>query len=214
MASRPRENRSTTDRDLNSDRGSVKSISHSVSGGEIIKAFARRDSNPDRRSPTTQKSSHPASHQLPSTPDCKASLVAGKIKSANRRTGRGLLDDDSRSVISMQSEHYRRHSLGGSSIRDDESLASSPAVPSYMAPTESARAKSRFQSPLNDKIETSDKGSVGSVRKRLFFPVGDNNSVTSPAGVRRHSVPLKVDIASIKDVEIHSDYNTGNGESR
>ena len=78
--------------------------------------------------------------------------------------------------------------------------------------SESARAKSRFQSPLNDKTETSDKRSGGSVKKRLSFPVGDKNSVTSPAGVRRHSGPPKVGVASIKDIEIHSDNNTGNGE--
>ncbi|XP_010937801.2 protein IQ-DOMAIN 2 [Elaeis guineensis] len=212
MASRPWESRSTTDRELNSDRASVKSTSYSVGGGEIMKAYAQRDSNLDRPSPTMEKLSQPARRPVPSTPNSRASLVAGKIKSASPKTGWGLSEDDSRSVTSIQSERPRRHSLGGLSIRDDESLASSPAIPSYMVPTESARAKSRFQSPLNDKTETSDKRSVGSVKKRLSFPVGDKNSVTSPAGVRRHSGPPKVGVASIKDIEIHSDNNTGNGE--
>ncbi|KAG1371597.1 protein IQ-DOMAIN 1 [Cocos nucifera] len=212
MASRPWESRSTTDKELNSDHASVKSTSYSV-GGEIMKAYARRDSNLDRPSPTTEKLSHPPRRQIPSTPNSRASLVAGKIKSASPITGWGLSEDDSRSVTSIQSERPRRHSLGGLSIRDDESLASSPAIPSYMVPTESARAKSRFQSPLNDKIETSDKRSVGSVKKKLSFPVGDKNNATSPAGVRRHSGPPKVDIASIKDIEIHSDNNNGNGEN-
>ncbi|XP_008789058.2 protein IQ-DOMAIN 1 [Phoenix dactylifera] len=213
MASRPWESRSTTDRELSIDRASVKSTSHSVGGGEIMKAYARHDSNLDRPSHTTEKLSRPASRQFPSTPNSRASLVAGKIKSASPKTGWGLSEDDLRSVTSIQSERPRRHSLGGSSIRDDESLASSPAIPSYMVPTESARAKSRFQSPLNGKIETSDKGSAGSVKKRLSFPVGDKNSVTSPARVRRHSGPPKADIASIKDIQIHSDNNTGDGET-
>lgn len=217
MAAKPWESRSTTDRELNSDHASVKSTSQSIGGGgggEIIKAYARRDSNLDRPSPTTQKSGRPGIRQSPSTPNSKASLVVGKIKSASPKTNWGLSEDDSRSVISMQSERPRRHSLAGSSIRDDESLASSPAVPSYMVPTESARAKTRFHSPFNDKIEASDGGSVVSVKKRLSFPVGDKNSVTSPAGVRRHSGPPKVDVASIENVAVHSDHKTSNGGSR
>ncbi|XP_010920914.2 protein IQ-DOMAIN 2 [Elaeis guineensis] len=213
MAARPWESQSMTDKELNSEHASVKSTSQNV-GGEIIKAYARRDSNPDRHSPTTQKLNRPASRQSPSTPNSKTSLLVGKIKSASPKTGWGLSEDDSRSVISTQSERPRRHSIAGSSIRDDESLASSPAVPSYMAPTESARAKTRIQSLLNDKIEASDTVSVGSVKKRLSFQVGDKNSVTSPAGVRRYSGPPKVDIAFIEDVEVHADHKTGNGVSR
>ncbi|KAG1339135.1 protein IQ-DOMAIN 1 [Cocos nucifera] len=213
MAARPWESQSMTDRELNSDHASVKSTSQSVGGGEIIKAYARRDSNLDRRSPTTQKLNRAASRQSPSTPNSKRSLVVGKIKSASPKTGWGLSEDDSRSVISIQSERPRRHSLGGSSVRDDESLASFPAVPSYMAPTESARAKTRSQSLLNDKIEASDTVSVGSVKKRLSFQVEDKNSVTSPAVARRHSGPPKVDIAFIEDVEVHADHKTSNGVS-
>ncbi|XP_008792097.2 protein IQ-DOMAIN 1-like [Phoenix dactylifera] len=214
MVARPWESQSTTDRELNSDHASVKSTSQSIGGGEIIKAYARRDSNLERPSPTTQKLNRPTSRQSPSTPNSKTSLVVRKIKSASPKTGWSLSEDDSRSIVSIQSERPRRHSLAWSSFRDDESLASSPATPSYMAPTESARAKTRFQSPLNDKIEASDTGSVGSVKKRLSFPVGDKNGVTSPAGVRRHSGPPKVDIASIKDVEVHADHKTSNGVSR
>lgn len=90
-------------------------------------------------------------------------------------------------------------------MRDDESLASSPAVPSYMAPTESARAKSRFHSPVtSDKNETPEKLSASSTKKRLSFPVAEKHGMSSPAGIRRYSGPPKVDIASVKGIAMQS----------
>ncbi|KAJ4971223.1 hypothetical protein NE237_004322 [Protea cynaroides] len=188
MAARPWESRSMTDKELN-DHASVKSVSRSV-GGDIMKSYARRELNAERPSPRAQKASHPSSRQSPSTPPSKvvsSSLAAGKLKPASPRVNMWIHDDDSRSILSMQSERPRRHSVAGSSVRDDESLASSPAVPSYMAPTESARAKARLHSPLGiEKNGTPEKGSAGSAKKRLSFSA-------SPAGPRRHSGPPKVD---------------------
>jgi len=195
-----------TEKELNSDRASVKSASRSVGGGEISKAYARRELNADKPSPTAQKPSRPASRQSPSTPSkaASSSSVATKLKPASPRGGLWIQDDDSRSMLSMQSELHRRHSVAGSSVRDDESLASSPSVPSYMTPTESARAKSRLQSPLGiQKNGTPDRGSVGSAKKRLSFPA-------SPSGTRRHSAPPKADTSSIKSIGM----NTENGVSR
>lgn len=87
--------------------------------------------------------------------------------------------------------------MAGSSVRDDESLTSSASVPSYMAQTESAKAKSRVPSPLGfEKGGTPEKGSVGSAKKRLSF-------TASPVGPRRHSGPPKVDCSSsIKDISV------------
>lgn len=195
MAARPWETRSTTDKDLNSDRGSIKSTaSRAVSVGDISRAYSRRDHNCDKLSPGTKKSNRPSSHQSPSTPTSKAGLRPPSPKGS----GCGA-HSDSRSVQSVQSDrYYRRHSIAGSSVRDDESLTSSPSLPSYMVPTESAKAKSRVPSPLGfEKNGTSEKGSVGSAKKRLSFPV-------SPAGPRRHSGPPKVDSSSIKDVKVTS----------
>lgn len=94
-------------------------------------------------------------------------------------------DDDSRSVLSMQSN--RRHTIAGSSVRDDESLGSSASVPSYMAPTRSAKAKSKLTTPPG--IEN---GNVlgGPAKKRLSFP-------PSPARPRRHSGPPKVENSTL-----------------
>lgn len=192
MAARPWESRSAMGKEHNSDYASVKSTtSRAPSIGEISKAYARRDLNLDKKpSPTGQKPSRPSSRQSPSTPSKAAqssSSVTSKTKPPSPKGSGWGADDDTRSNFSIQSERYRRHSLGGSSVRDDESLASSPAVPSYMASTESTRARSRLPSPLGiEKNGTPDRGSVSSAKKRLSFP-------TSPAGPRRHSGPPRVE---------------------
>lgn len=211
MAARPWESRSTID---NNDRASVKSTtSRTMSLGEISRAYSRRDLNHDNKpSPGAQKSSRPPSRQSPSTPPSKApstSSVTGKAKPPSPRGSAWGGDEDSRSTFSVQSERYRRHSIAGSSIRDDESLASSPSVPSYMAPTrsQSAKAKSRLSSPLGiDNHGTPDKASVGYVKKRLSFSA-------SPAGARRHSGPPRVDASAVKDIQMHTEEKMSNGAS-
>ncbi|KAL0402466.1 UNVERIFIED_CONTAM: protein IQ-DOMAIN 1 [Sesamum latifolium] len=183
MASRPWENVNATDKEQNmSDHVSVKSAtSCSIS--------SRRDTK--LQSPTARKLSQPSTRQSPSTPDSKA---ARKVRPAS--LGNGTDDaSDSKSVRSAQSDRCRRHSTAGSSVRDDESHASSPAgVPSYMASTESARARSR-PSPLGsaERVGTPDKAaSGGSAKKRLSFS-------GSPAGPRRHSGPAKTVTSPAKD---------------
>ncbi|KAL0283990.1 UNVERIFIED_CONTAM: protein IQ-DOMAIN 1 [Sesamum angustifolium] len=176
MASRPWENVNATDKELNSDHISIKSAtSRSIS--------SRRDTK--LQSPTARKLSQPSTRQSPSTPDSKA---ARRVRPTSLGNG---IDDESKSVKSAQSDRCRRHSTAGSSVRDDESLASSPAsVPSYMASTESTRARSR-PSPLGsaERVKTPEKAaSSGSAKKRLSFSdslrgahSGPAKTVTSPA---------------------------------
>lgn len=206
MAARPWECRSAMDQ---SDRASVKSAaSRAISVGEITKAYSRYILNQDMPSPSGQKSSRPPSRQSPSTSHSKApslSSVYGRRISHSPR-GSGLSgDDDMRSV---QSERFRRHSIAGSSMRDDESLASSPALPSYMTPTASAKARSRLSSPLGSETNgTAEKGTAGSVKKRLSFH-------SSPAGSKRHSSPAKNSISSIKDIGVRTEEKVNNVGSR
>lgn len=168
MAARPLE----TDKDLNTDRLSTKS-----GIGEITKSFARHQLNSDN----------------PSSPATPSKASARKLKPASPKGSVISHDEDSRSLFSVQSERNRRHSIAGSSVRDDESLASSPSVPSYMASTKSAKAKSRLPSPLGiENGNTPEKGSAGLAKKRLLYPA-------SPARPRRHSGPPKVDMSSITD---------------
>lgn len=201
MAAKPSESgRTGTGKESNIDQGSVKSMSLNLGEGEITKAFNRRGSKPDKSSPTTPKLTRPASRLSPSTPTAKVTPIVVKKKPATPKNGLSQVDDDARSVLSVQSERPRRHSIATSTVRDDESLASSPSVPSYMAATKSARAKSRLQgSPLIDSAETTpEKGgsvSVGSAKKRLSFPAGG----VPPSPMRRHSGPPKVE-SMVKDI--------------
>lgn len=191
MAARPLDSKRTPGKEVNNDNASVKSANRSAVIGEISKAYARHQLNSGKHSPTgSQKSVQPARVQSPSTP---ATVSAPKkVKSASPRVGTWARDDDARSTASIKS--YRRHSIGGSSVRDDESLASSQALPSYMVPTKSARAKLKSQSPFGSETNGVEKGSVGAAKKRLSFP-------SSPARLRRHSGPPNLD----------SSLNTENG---
>ncbi|CAA2987227.1 protein IQ-DOMAIN 1-like [Olea europaea var. sylvestris] len=200
MAARPWDSKSTADKELNGDRLSVKSSSI---GGEITKSFARHQLNSDNPfSPVSQKPGHPSSHQSSASPLSKvtSSVAARKLKLASPRLSALSQDDDSRRMLSMQSERNRRHSIAGSSMRDDESLASSPSVPSYMVPTKSAKAKLRLSSPLGTENGTPEKGPPGSAKKRLSFP-------PSPARPRRYSAPPKVDNSSIADSDANGVIN-------
>lgn len=183
MATNPLEPKSTVEKDLNN------------ATGEITKSFARHQLNSDNPSPPAgQKPSK--SHQSPSIPSPKAvsSLAARKLKHASLKVSIMSQDDDSRSVFSVQSErNRRRHSIAGSSVRDDESLDNFPSIPSYMTPTRSTNAKLKLQSPSGmENGGVQDKESAGFAKKRLSFP-------PSPGRARRHSGPPKVEMRSIVD---------------
>lgn len=142
--------------------------------------------------------------QFPSTvtPSKPTSISGGKIHSSNPRAGYQPIEYDTRSILSIRSERARRQSLAGSSVRDDDSLASSPAVPNYMASTESARARSRYLNSASCRF--SDSGSTtSSAKKRFSFPASDNPRLLSLAEVvRRHSAgpAPRSEISTVKDI--------------
>ncbi|KAL9227125.1 hypothetical protein vseg_002858 [Gypsophila vaccaria] len=201
MAARPWESRSVADKDT-TDHGSVKSFRTLSVAGEINRAYALRDLSIDsnKLSSNGQKPSRPPSRQSPSTPGRAQSLAPGSAKP--RPVSPKANDEDTKSTMSVQSERFRRHSIAGS-VRDDESLASSPSVPSYMASTKSAKARTKAPSPLGAAVEKSNVTPpsdqkppfVGSVKKRLSFSA-------SPGVPRRHSVPGKFESTPVKDVPV------------
>ncbi|KAK9699531.1 hypothetical protein RND81_08G179500 [Saponaria officinalis] len=202
MAARPWESRSMADKET-TDHGSVKSFRTLSVAGEINRAYALRDLSIDsnKPSPTGQRSSRPPSRQSPSTPTRGQSLTPGSGK-PRPVSPKANNDEDTKSTMSVQSDRFRRHSIAGSSIRDDESLASSPAVPSYMASTKSAKARTKLPSPLgvvekSNGVPSTDQKPpvVGSVKKRLSFSA-------SPGVPRRHSVPGKFESTPVKDVPV------------
>lgn len=177
MSARPWEKRNLT---YNYDRGSAKS-----------EASRSKSVHRDINHPTSQKSSRPPSCHSPPTPSSKAPSVSSatsRLKSPSLKVSSwGGEYDDSRTLLRVQSERYRRHSISGSFVRDDDSPTSSPAVSSYiMVPTRAKSAKTHLPSPLGiEKNRTPEKGLQASARKQLSFSA-------SPAGARGHSVPPKV----------------------
>ncbi|MBA0857990.1 hypothetical protein Goshw_019852 [Gossypium schwendimanii] len=185
MAAQPQEGRGTTEKEQN-DQSSIRSA-RSNFGGEISKAYARYQLNLDKQSPKAgQKPNQTSSLLSVSTPKTSASIPARKLKSASPRSSVVGPDDDGRSMVSIQSERNRRHSIAGSLVHDNEGLGSSPLLPSYMVPTESTRAKTKLQSPLGLEANgTPRKGPIASAKKRLSYP-------PSPARPRQHLLIQKL----------------------
>lgn len=196
MAARPE---SKTEKEATNGHSSVKGASLNFAGNEIAKSFARHQLNSDKPiTPGNRKLSSPSNIQSPSIPTSKVTSPkpARKFKPPSPGVSVMSIDYDSKSMMSVQSEQNRRHSIAGSSVRDDESLASSPSVPGYMAATHSAKAKLRMQSPLGMENGTPEKGPAGYAKKRLSFPA-------SPARPRRHSGPPRLDSTSIADNNVN-----------
>ncbi|XP_061350544.1 protein IQ-DOMAIN 2 [Gastrolobium bilobum] len=200
MAARPWESPNMMEKEKN-DHSSVKSSGRGITSAEISKSFARFQLNSEKHSPTASQnpgSPNFQSHSNPPKPAASASAtVSKKLKKGSPKDSL-VMDDDTKSMVSVQSDRLRRHSIAGSTVGDDESLANSPALPSYMVPTKSAKAKSKMQSPLASENKTPEKGSFGSAKKRLSFPA-------SPARPRRHSGPPKVESS------LNAEITVGNG---
>ncbi|XP_004497472.2 protein IQ-DOMAIN 2 [Cicer arietinum] len=193
-AARPWKSQSLIEKEKNNN-SAVKSLSRGITSAEISKSFARFQLNSENHSPTA--SQNPGSPNFHSNSKPPKPAVGKKLNKASPKES-CIIDDDTKSMMSVQSERVRRHSIGGLTVRDDESLASSPSVPSYMVPTKSAKAKSRLQSPLAAENGTvPEKGSVGTAKKRLSFPA-------SPARSRRHSGPPKVESSLIAEITVGS----------
>lgn len=195
MASRPWEGQSTMQQN---DHASTKSASsHTMSVNEITKLYSLRDQNHDpskNSSPANQKASRTRSHNnSPLNSKAKA-----KASSSPKGSSWGGVGDDSRSIFSINTEsNNRRHSIAVSPVRDDESLASTPAFLTHTTSSiKGAKARSKVPispSGAHSSTGTPEKGAVVLAKKRLSLSA-------SPVGSRRHSVPTKVGIVSNKSV--------------
>ncbi|CAO2824246.1 unnamed protein product [Amaranthus hypochondriacus] len=181
LAARPWETATTPDKDLSNDNS--PRMNTSKPKNEIRKSYARHLQHLNNEKPIPKQLRPTAGRLSTSSTPSKQTSTTRKLKSPSPKVSpRKSLwgqDDDARSAVSVHSEQSRRNSVAGSSVRDDESQASSQTVPSYMAPTESAKSRSRLGG--DTKRETSvtpDRVSVCSVKKRASQPA-------SPARSRR-----------------------------
>ncbi|CAE6085735.1 unnamed protein product [Arabidopsis arenosa] len=181
MAGRPLES-SEKEQNSNSNNDNAASVKGSINRNEAAKSITRNGST----QPNTPSSAR-------GTPRNKNSFFSPPTPSRLIQSSRKSNDDDAKSTISVLSERNRRHSIAGSSVRDDESLAGSPALPSYMVPTKSARARLKPQSPLGGTTQENEGFTdKASAKKRLSYP-------TSPAlpKPRRFSAPPKVESGGV-----------------
>ncbi|KAM6582670.1 hypothetical protein CsatB_009672 [Cannabis sativa] len=140
-----------------------------------------------KSSTTTTKAYHQPNlcHDTTSAPLSKASTMSSLTRKTPKRN----------EMFNTQLERHRRHSIAGSLVIDNEVFVDSLTAPSYMAPTQSAKAKSRMSNTMGfEKIGTLDKGSVSSAKRSLSF-------AGFPTLSRRHSSPLKMDSITIKHGE-------------
>lgn len=164
MAVRPWENRAIEKEQIN----------HTTNAKSVTSlAEARRDLGLIKK-PSSQKTSprQSLSQARPSVSTPRAKPHNARPQSNRKSVSSG--DGDARSTHSALSDRCRRHSV----TRDDESVASSSALPSYMVTTESARAKSRMSF---ENTVLAERDSAGRTKKRLSFE-------TSPSTARRHSL--------------------------
>ncbi|CAL9177578.1 unnamed protein product, partial [Musa hybrid cultivar] len=125
-------------------------------------------SNPASKASVNPSKSKPSPrNESPVTPRSKLASVASKKTPVSPGTGAWSADDGS----SIRS----RHRVTRSSVSDDSSLSSALSVASYTPSTASTKARSRFHSPQSDVAEGSQKGSVGSGKKRLPSPAAGKN---------------------------------------
>ncbi|WOH00960.1 hypothetical protein DCAR_0520338 [Daucus carota subsp. sativus] len=192
VAARPE---SKTEKEFTDDHSSVKGGRRNFAGNAMAKSHARPQLICEKPMPACYSRLYsPRNHLSPSTPVCKVTSPKPTRRLKLHSPGASVLsiDYDSKSMFSIDSELNRRQTIAGSSVRDDESLVSSPSIPRYMAATHSAKAKSRTQSLLSMENGTLAKKSAGYGKKQLSYPA-------SPARATQHFSHPSLDSPSIAD---------------
>lgn len=170
----------------NNDSPPLKASKFTLVKKEMTKSYAQYH-NSEKPQPSIQKQTRSTIGRLSSSSapskSVSSPVAARKLRSQTPRASPKASmwgpDEDVKSVASKRPGHSRRNS---SSAKDDnESLGSSQTVPGYMAPTESAKARSRSVTP--------DRSSVTSVKKGSSYTPSPTRSRRSTSStVDTHSI--------------------------
>eukprot|EP00249_Psilotum_nudum_P010372 c22499_g2_i1 orf=939-2579(+) len=228
MASRPWESRNPARND--SDGALTKSVEETVMDNgqqntDLRNSRSQSAAVNSYTSPTSTGSKFARQDaQSPSTPQIYKPSIASVHNSrahgfrmSNEEVHTNSIARSTPSLVSAPPRFSSRFSVASSSICDDESLASFSAVPSYMAATESARAKFRSHSTPKQRPGISEE-SVFSAKKRLSFPVAESDNSSSWKSNRptvpQRSPSLKVYSGPLKSEVCSQEASSSNGDFR
>ena len=124
-------------------------------------------------------------HQSPATPSPAKSRPI-QVRSASPRCVREDRSYHTSQTPSLRSSYHYTGSLCQNGRAGTSN--SGGALPNYMAATESAKARIRSQSAPRQRPSTPERDRVGSVKKRLSFPVPDPYNVGMGYGNYGHSL--------------------------
>lgn len=131
----------------------------------------RRSSQPQRPGSPLHRIHHAQSLHSPVTPSPSRTRPL-QVRSASPRYAIEERSGHITQTPRLSSNHTSNGSVHQQS-KGINSFSSAGAVPNYMAATESAKARIRSQSAPRQRPSTPERERVGSVKKRLSFPVPD-----------------------------------------